>query len=70
MISFSIQNIRKLTGAPPRLFAIIYSLFCIVERKATTDSYEVFVLRMLTDHYLFAMFIENWCTDDRLQVYI
>lgn len=52
MISFLKQDVRKLIGAPLGLLAVIYILFSIVERQVTSDSYEVFVLRMLTDHYL------------------
>lgn len=52
MISILKQDVRKLTGAPLGLLAFIYILFCIVERQVTSVSYEVFVLKMLTDHYL------------------
>lgn len=52
MSSFLKQDVRKFIGAPLGLLAIIYILFSLAERQVTSDSYEVFVLRMLTDHYL------------------
>ncbi|MCJ8010944.1 hypothetical protein MUG84_04190 [Paenibacillus sp. KQZ6P-2] len=46
------HNIRKYVGMPLALLAVISMLFSAVERQGTTESYEMFVLRMLTDHYL------------------
>ncbi|WP_332699096.1 hypothetical protein [Halalkalibacter lacteus] len=52
MISILKQDVRKYIGAPLLLLAVILILFSIVERQGTFDNYEVFVLRMLTEHYL------------------
>ncbi|MDM5292982.1 hypothetical protein QUF81_07195 [Peribacillus simplex] len=52
MVSILRHDVRKHIGAPLLLLATIYILFSIVERQGNSDSYEVFVLRMLTEHYL------------------
>ncbi|KMY41500.1 hypothetical protein [Peribacillus loiseleuriae] len=52
MISILKHDVRKHIGAPLLLLAVIYILFCIVERQGSPESYELFVLRILSDHYL------------------
>lgn len=52
MISVLKKDVQKLIGMPLGLLVIIYVLFSLAERQVTSDSYEVFALRILTDHYL------------------
>lgn len=52
MISILKHDVRKHIGAPLLLLAVIYILFCIMERQGGSESYELFVLRILSDHYL------------------
>lgn len=52
MFSILKHDVRKHIGMPLLLLAIIYILFSIVERQSTLDTYEMFILHMLTEHYL------------------
>jgi hypothetical protein len=52
MVSILKHDIRKYIGSPLLLLASIYIMFSIVERQGASENFEVFVLRMLTEHYL------------------
>lgn len=51
MISIIKHDVRKLIGTPLLLLAIFHLLFLIIERRSTSDTYEIFILDMLTEHY-------------------